>query len=96
MRFPLNGTTVTLRGNPSLSRSQTLLKAMFRVIRKERMGVLIEMNQMEEKEATGGGNTHCPRIFEGSNLGICSGFPDSGGAATFNGVRTCYLAQRGQ
>lgn len=52
MKYQVRGTTVTLRGDPSLARSKISLKAMMRLLQKERGGMLIEFNQAGLVEAT--------------------------------------------
>lgn len=43
----MSGETVTLAGEPTLGRTGILLKAMLKTIRKERGGVLVELNVLE-------------------------------------------------
>lgn len=52
MTFHENGAVVTIRGDPSLTRSRISLKAMIRVLRKEGGGILVECNQLEGEELT--------------------------------------------
>lgn len=53
MKFQVDGRTVTLKGDPSLTHTKISLKAMLRTIRKEGGGILVELNRMEGKESTG-------------------------------------------
>lgn len=66
MKYEEGGSTVILKGDPSLTRSRISLKAMIRVMRKEGGGILVECNQMEEKK-TVGVETTTP-LFLGSTL----------------------------
>lgn len=50
MKFQVNGKTVTLKGDPSLTRSKISLKAMIKTIRKEGGGILVELNRVEAVE----------------------------------------------
>lgn len=52
--------TVTLKGDPSLSRARISLKAMLRTIRKEKGGILVELNQMEQASALQEQDITCP------------------------------------
>ncbi|XP_056686977.1 uncharacterized protein [Spinacia oleracea] len=49
MKYQIGGSTVTLVGDPSLSRSKISLKAMIKVLRKEGGGILVEFNNLNEE-----------------------------------------------
>lgn len=66
MRFQDNGQIFTLKGDPSLSRSQISLKAMLRVLKKEGNGILVELNQLEEvKEKEDQSRELCSTFLQG-------------------------------
>lgn len=46
LRFQVGGNSITLQGDPSLGRTLISLKAMVRTLRKEKMGYLVEFNQL--------------------------------------------------
>ena len=48
MRFSWEGHTVELRGDPFLGISQISLKAMERMLKKEKQGLLIELNEAQQ------------------------------------------------
>lgn len=47
IRFQIGGMPMTLVGDPSLDKTQISLKAMIRILNKERNGVLVELNFLE-------------------------------------------------
>lgn len=47
MQFTWQGRNVILLGDPLLKRSKISLKAMLKVIKKERGGILVELNRVE-------------------------------------------------
>lgn len=49
MRFVWNDKWVELQGDPSLGVTQTSLRAMERILRKEKYGVLVELCQLQTK-----------------------------------------------
>lgn len=56
MQFNSERRSIILRGDPSLARSKISLKAIFKMIRKEGGGMLIELNALEARtEESGGG-----------------------------------------
>lgn len=52
MTFELKGETVTLVGDPTLVRSQISLKAMIKVLQKEKQGYWVECNKLEANSAS--------------------------------------------
>lgn len=52
MNYKVGEETVTLRGDPSLTRSKISLKSMLRVLRKHGGGILVEYNHMARAELT--------------------------------------------
>lgn len=54
MKFQIDGTTVTLKGDPSLARSEISLKAMIKMIKKEKGGILVEVNEIDGRDKTEG------------------------------------------
>nr|ACY01928.1 hypothetical protein [Beta vulgaris] len=50
LQYKEGNETVTLRGNPALSRTEVSLKAMYRTLRKEGGGFLVDLNQMASHE----------------------------------------------
>ena len=48
MKFKWGNKMVELKGDPSLGRSQISLKAMFRALQKEKLGLWVELNHMAE------------------------------------------------
>lgn len=54
MQFQSEGRTITLRGDPSLSRTRISLKAIIRTIRKEGGGVLLELNVIKGDSGVSG------------------------------------------
>ena len=51
MRFQVGGVTIILQGDPSLSTSLVSLNAMWRALREQEEGVLIELGQIGLVEA---------------------------------------------
>ena len=47
MIFRLGGSTVTLRGDPSLGKSLISLKVMDQTLKREGYGILVEFNNYE-------------------------------------------------
>ncbi|XP_021773532.1 uncharacterized protein LOC110737482 [Chenopodium quinoa] len=50
MKFNIGGVPVTLTGDPTLEKTQVSLKAMVRVLKKEKLGLWVEFNQAETQE----------------------------------------------
>lgn len=46
MKFQIGGTTMTLQGDPSLSKTLVTLKAMMKAFKNERGGVLLELGSL--------------------------------------------------
>ena len=52
LKFQLDGTTITLKGDPYLGRTGISLKAMVKTLQKEGQGYLLELSQLEgERES---------------------------------------------
>ena len=65
MSFVVNGEQHTIRGDPSLGRSQITLKAMLKTLRKEGGGLWLEFNLLEEENAVTQETQEVPAFLKG-------------------------------